>query len=79
MVSLAYKNVDIILLFHIRAEAIKGILNKPGTASPGSTSINKGVKDLSLRSTGESTPGGSTAGDKRPHLALTAKELDVLK
>ncbi|KAJ7372170.1 calpain 7 [Desmophyllum pertusum] len=56
-----------------RAEAIKGILR---TSASGSTSITKAVKDLSLRSTGESTPGGST-GDKRPH--LTAKELDVLK
>jgi len=60
------------MLFLLRAEAIKGILNNPGT----STSVTKGVNSLSLRSSGESTPGGST-GDKRPH--LTAKELDVLK
>ncbi|PFX26435.1 Calpain-7 [Stylophora pistillata] len=60
-----------------RAEAIKAILRtKPGSAVSDSTSISRGVKDLSLMSSGESTPGAST-GEKRPH--LTAKELEVLK
>lgn len=60
-----------------RGEAIKAILRtKPGSAVSDSTSISRGVRDLSLMSSGESTPGAST-GEKRPH--LTAKELEVLK
>ncbi|XP_027051362.1 calpain-7-like isoform X1 [Pocillopora damicornis] len=60
-----------------RAEAIKATLStKPESAGSDSTTITRGVKDLSLMSSGESTPGTST-GDKRPH--LTVKELEVLK
>lgn len=67
---------ELLIFLFFRAEAIKGILNKAGTAASGSASITQGVNNMSLRSTGEPTPGGNT-GDKRPH--LTAKELDVLK